>query len=79
MRRENHLLTFIEDMTKGMPYLLWVMAAITNDGAVVFSLVCIYDCIAPGNRSAQSTSAQLRPILTPHALKLTPDRFGPMI
>ena len=49
------------------------MAVITNDGAVVFSLVSIYDCIAPGNLPGQSTSAQLRPILTPHVLKLTPD------
>ena len=36
--------------------LLWVTAVITNDGAIVFSLVSIYDCIAPGNLSAQSTS-----------------------
>ena len=55
------------------------MAVITNDGAVVFSLVSINDCIAPGNLSVQSTSAQLKPILTSHALKLTPDRFGPTI
>ena len=55
------------------------MAVVTNDGAVVFSLVSIYDCIAPDNLSAQSTFAQLRTILTPHVLKLMPDRFGPMI
>ena len=55
------------------------MAVITNDGAEVFSLVSVYDCIAPGNLSAQSTSAQLRSILMPYALKLTPDRFGPVI
>ena len=52
---------------------------VSNDGAVVFSLVSFYYCIALGNLSAQSTSAQLRPILMPNALKLTPDRFGPMI
>ena len=55
------------------------MAVVTNDGAVVFSLVSIYDVTSLGNLSAQSTSAQLRPILTPHALILLPDRFGPMI
>ena len=55
------------------------MAVVTNDGAVVFSLVHIYDCIALGNLSAQSTSAQLGPILAPHVLKLMPDRFDPTI
>ena len=54
-------------------------AVITNDGAVVFRFVSVYDYIAPGNLSAQSSSAQLRPILTPHALKLMPDRYGPTI
>ena len=54
----------------------WVMAVITNDGVVVFNLGSIYDCIASDNLSRQSTFAQLRPILTPHALKLTPDRLA---
>ena len=36
------------------------MAFVTNDSAMAFSLVSIYDGIAPGNLSAQYTSAQLR-------------------
>ena len=55
------------------------MAVVTNDSAIVFSLIYVYDCIAPGNLSAQSTSAHLRLVFTPHVLKLVPDRFGPTI
>ena len=55
------------------------MAIVTNDNAIVFSLFSVYDCIAPGNLSAKSTSAQLRLTFTPHALKLMPDRFDSMI
>ena len=49
-------MTLIQDMLKCMPQLLWVMAVVTNDGAVVFRFVSIYDCIAPGNLSTQSAS-----------------------
>ena len=55
------------------------MAAIDNDGAIMLSLVSIYDCNAPGNLFGQSTSALLRPALMPHVVKLTPDRFGTTI
>ena len=54
-----------------------LMAVVTNDSAIVFSLVSIYDCIAPGNLSVQSTSAQRRPILMSYVLKLMPGRFSP--
>ena len=64
-------------MSKCMPLLLWVMAVVTNDSAIVFSLVSVYDYIAQGNLSAQSTSAQLSLML--HALKLMPDKFDPTI
>ena len=58
MRRESYLLALTKDMTKCMPQLLWVMAVVTNDGAVVFSLVSIYDCIAPGSLSAPGNPLQ---------------------
>ena len=79
MGRENHLLALIEDMLNCMPQLLWIMAVATNDSAIVFSLISIYDCIAPCNLSELSTSAQLRLIFVPYALKLIPNKFGPTI
>ena len=49
MRRESPLLVLIKDMSKYMPLLLWVMAVVTNNSAIVFSIVSINNCIASGN------------------------------
>ena len=49
------------------------MAIVIDDSAVVFSLVSVDNCIAMSKLSAQSSSAQLRPVFTPHMLKLVPD------
>ena len=66
-------------MLKCFPLLLWVMVVVTNDSALVFSLVFVCDCIVLGDLSVQSTAAQLRLIFTPHTLQLMPNRFALMV
>ena len=46
------------------------MAIVIDDSAVDVNRVSVDNCVAQGNLSAQSSSAQLRPVFMPHTLKL---------
>ena len=51
-----------QDFLKHLLQHVWVVAVFINDSAVVFSLVSVYDCLAPGDLCRLSNSAELGPI-----------------
>ena len=42
-------MTLIKDLPKCLPQLLWLMANVINESAIVFNLVSVDECVAMSN------------------------------